>query len=90
MTTTNDRLVEEYDEYLSCLPPVAAQCNQLKINRKRIIRLRSLFESGDWLPESMDTETILSNYNTVIVKIQNSIQKSFDEWIRLFLQSYIV
>lgn len=83
LTTINDQLVEEYDEYLSFLPPAAAQCNQLRINRKRIIRLRSLFESGDWLPESIDTETILSNYNTMIDKMQNSIQKSFDEWIQL-------
>lgn len=82
LSTTNDQLVEEYDEYLSFLPPIAAQCNQLRINRRRIIRLRSLFECGDWLPESIDTETILSNYNTMIVKMQISIQKSFDEWIQ--------
>lgn len=81
LSTTNDQLVEEYDEYLSFLPPIAAQCNQLRINRQRIIRLRSLFECGDWLPESIDTETILSNYNTMIVKMEKSIHKSFDEWI---------
>lgn len=82
LSTTNDQLVEEYDEYLSFLPPIAAQCNQLRINRQRIIRLRSLFDCGDWLPESIDTDTILSNYNTMIVKMQKSIQKSFDEWIQ--------
>lgn len=83
LSTTNDQLVEEYNEYLSIIPEIAGRANQLKLNRHRIIRLRSLFECDDhWLPESIDTEMILSNYNAMIVKMQKSIQKLFDDWIQ--------
>lgn len=82
LSQTNDQLIEEYNEYLSYVPAIAGRPNQLKLNRHRIIRLRSIFESGDWLPESIDTDDILTNYNSMIVKMQKSIQKLFDEWIQ--------
>lgn len=82
LAMTNDQVVEDGIEHLSYLPTVAGQIIQLKVNRMRLIRLRSLFEQNEWLPESIDTDKFLTNYKTMITKMERSIQTMFDEWIQ--------
>lgn len=82
ISTTNDELVEESNDHLSYMPDVAGRAVLLKANRNRIIRLRSLLEKAEWLPECMDTDKILCNYSKIIVRMNHTIQKLFDEWVQ--------
>ncbi|XP_031626211.1 dynein heavy chain 2, axonemal [Contarinia nasturtii] len=82
LSITNDQVVEDENEHLSYLPKVAGQVIQLKVNRMRLVRLRSLFEQNEWLPDSIDTAQILSNYKTIITKMEKTTQTLFDEWIQ--------
>lgn len=82
LAITNDQVVEDGIEHLSYLPTVAGQIIQLKVNRMRLIRLWSLFEQNEWLPESIDTDKFLTNYKTMITKMERNIQTMFDEWVQ--------
>lgn len=82
LSMTNDQHVGEYDEHLSYLPIVACRTLQLNVNRMRAMRLRSLLEENEWIPESFDTPQIVSNYKTMITTMQKNTQKLFDEWIQ--------
>lgn len=84
LSMTNDQFVGEYDDYLSHLPLVACRSLQLNVNRMRAMRLRSLFDGNEWIPESFDAPHILSNYQTMITTMQKNTQKLFDEWIHSF------
>lgn len=81
LSITNDQVVEDENEHLSYVPTTAGQIIQFKVNRMRLIRLRSLFEQNEWLPESIDTAKILTNYKTMINKMEKNSQTQFDEWI---------
>lgn len=84
ISMTNDELAEESDENLSLLPIVAGRIMKLNVNRRRLIRLGSLFEQNEWLPESMDTGKILSNYKTMISVLEKNAQKLLNEWVQSF------
>lgn len=78
LSMTNDDLAE--GEQLSYLPKTAGRAIHLKINYNRLAHLRSLLESQEWLPDSIETSKILSDYNKMTSKMQKTIQKLFDEW----------
>lgn len=82
LAMTNNELGDECDEHLSDLPVVSGRIIQLNVNRARLIRLRSLFEQNEWLPESIDTPKILSNFKTIISVMEKTAQTLFDEWIQ--------
>lgn len=82
LSITNDELVDECKERLSYLPEIAGRAILLKSNRNRLMRLKSILEKAEWLPDCMDTDKILSNYNKMITKMSKNIQKMFDEWIQ--------
>lgn len=82
LSITNDQVIEDENEHLSYVPTVAGQTIQFKVNRMRLIRLRSLFEQNEWLPESFDTAKFLTNYKTMITKMEKNTQTQFDEWVQ--------
>lgn len=83
ITITNAQVVEHKNEHLSYVPAIVGQTIQFKVNRMRLIRLRSLFEQNEcWLPESIDTPKILSNYKIMITTMEKNIQIKFDGWVQ--------
>lgn len=82
LSLTNKQVIENDDENLSYLPKLPGQIIQYKMNRIRLIRLRSLFEQNEWLPESIDTIKIITNYKTMIYKMEKNTQTLFNEWVQ--------
>lgn len=82
LSVTNVQVIQDDNEHLSYLSKVAGQTIQFKVNRMRLIRLRSLLEENEWLPDSIDTPKILSMYKTMITKMEKGTQQLFDEWVQ--------
>ena len=80
VSMTETELSNESAENLSVLPTVSERIIQLNVNNRRLERLRLLLEQNKWLPESIDTEKILSNYKSLIGEMDKIVQKRFDEW----------
>lgn len=62
ISTTDIELGNESAENLSVLPAISERIIQLNVNHQRLERFKMLFEQNKWLPESIDTDKILSNY----------------------------
>ncbi|XP_055310759.1 dynein axonemal heavy chain 2 [Sitodiplosis mosellana] len=82
LSIVNDQVIADGNEHLSYVPTIAGQTIQFKVNRMRLIRLRSLFEQNEWLPESIDTAMILTNYKTMITKMERNTQTYYDGWVQ--------
>lgn len=82
LSVTNVQVIQDDKERLSYLPKMAGQMVQSKVNRMRLIRLRSLLEQNEWMPDSIDTPKILSEYKTMIAKMEKGTQQLFDEWVQ--------
>lgn len=77
---TDKELGNESAENLSILSTVSERIIQLNVNHRRLERLKWLLEQNSWLPESIDTEKILSSYKTLTSVMEKTVQKRFDEW----------
>lgn len=82
LSMVNDQVIEKENEHLSYVPTIAGQTIQFRVNRMRLIRLRSLFEQNQWLPESIDTPMILTTYKSMISKMDRNTQAQYDGWVQ--------
>lgn len=82
LSIVNDEVIEKENEHLSYVPTIAGQTIQFKVNRMRLIRLRSLFDQNQWLPQSIDTPMILTTYKSMISKMERNTQTQFDGWVQ--------
>lgn len=82
VTITNDEYAEDCENEDSPLPPNIRKAVYFHANRKRLMRLRELFEQNKWIPHSVDTPQILFFYNSVISKMQTEAQSLFDGWMQ--------
>lgn len=80
ITMTDIELGKESAENLSVLPAVSERIIQLNVNHRRLERLKLLLEQSNWLPESIDSEKISSNYKSLVNVMVKTVQKRFDEW----------